>query len=75
MDNTLTIESFLELLKAKKKNRGLREFAAECSVSFQFLSKVISGACAPGPKLAAALGYEQVVAFKRLPRKRKAAKK
>lgn len=66
----ITHEDFLLLLKRKRKKRDLREYALELKVSFQFLSKVLRRETAPGHKLAAAMGYEQVVAFRRAQRRK-----
>lgn len=56
----------VRLVRDKKGERELKPVAAEAGVSFQFLSKVLKGGMAPGPKLAAWVGYEQVVAFRPL---------
>lgn len=65
------MEEFRGILDRKRGERSIKEFAPTLGVSFQFLAKVVKGDYTqPGPKLAAALGYEQVVMLRRLPRKR-----
>jgi hypothetical protein len=71
-------KQFLHIIKKELQGSKLSmtKFAAQKGkVSFQFLSHVLKGDYNPGPKLAHALGYEQVYAFRRLPLRRKKAKK
>lgn len=62
-------KQLLAVLDKKRAGRPLVKVAPELGVSYQFLSKVVAGDYAPGPTLAKALGYEQVFAYRRLPRK------
>lgn len=62
-------KELLAVLDKKRAGRPLVKVAPELGVSYQFLSKVVAGDYAPGPTLAKALGYEQVFAYRRLPRK------
>jgi len=53
-----------ELIKRKLNNgHNYTSLATEFGVSAQFLSKVVRGDYAPGPKIAEKMGYRQVTAF------------
>lgn len=65
----LSQAEFVKLMQKMRAGKTLRIFAAELGVSFQFLGHVFQGKYIPGPTVAQALGYEQVVAY------RKAAKR
>jgi hypothetical protein len=57
-------EEMLERLRERRKEfPSIAAFAKFCKVSPQFMSKVLAGAWHPGQKVAAALGYHQVIAF------------
>jgi hypothetical protein len=65
-DTTLvSCEEFTEVLRERlpKTHGGRTLFAAELGVSTQFLSRVLRGESKPGPAIAKAMGYKQVVAF------------
>lgn len=58
-------KEFIEVLKSKRRGRPLTTFAPETGVKYQFLAKVLAGDYHPGPTLAAAMGFEQVIMFKK----------
>lgn len=69
-DGLLTTAAFLKLLEEqlpKAENGKRTAFAVRLGISPQFLSKVMAGRAYPGPKIAKALGFEQVIAFRRVP--------
>lgn len=67
---------FRALMKSKQGKQTITAFAKSCKVSPQFMSKVLDGTWHPGDKIAKALGFEQVVAFRRIsPKKAKAKPK
>lgn len=72
-DGTISNQQLRQLVIAGKgKDETLTHYAAKLKVSFQFLGKVIKGDYAPGPTIAKALGYEQVITVrfrKKQPRK------
>lgn len=72
MIGTIDEKSFLAVMKQKQGKQTIAAFAKSCKVSPQFMSKVLDGTWHPGDKIARALGFEQVVAFRR--RAPKAAK-
>jgi hypothetical protein len=61
----VSCEEFTEVLRERlpKTHGGRTLFAAELGVSTQFLSRVLRGESKPGPAIAKAMGYKQVVAF------------
>lgn len=70
----ITEEQFLEILEKEKGETSIREFAEKNlrgAVSQQFLCNVTKGRKHPGAALAKALGYEQVVAFRKIAPKRR----
>jgi hypothetical protein len=72
-DAGLVAENYLvELLREKRKAfPSIAAMAQEIGgVSAQYMSKVLAGEYHPGSKIAAALGYTQVVAFVKDPNAR-----
>jgi hypothetical protein len=65
----VSVEDFTQALRERlpKTHGGRTVFAAELGVSTQFLSRVLAGQAKPGPAIAKAMGYKQVVAFVELP--------
>lgn len=64
MSKVLTLEEFKEKLEKRINGRPLTVVAPELGVSFQFLSQVRHDVEWPGKKVAAALGYEEVRAYR-----------
>lgn len=65
------IHEFIEMMKKKqRKGETLKSFAKRLGkVSYQYLSGVYGGIYNPGPKIAKALGYKQIVAYQKVPLK------
>lgn len=59
-----------EMRRIVRDGRGEKRmtvYAAELGVSTQYLGKVLSGDAVPGPTIAKAMGYEQVIAYRMAP--------
>lgn len=69
----ISAETFILALRERlPETRGGRTImAVELGISPQFLSKVLAGRAFPGPTIAKALGYEQVIAFRELPARKR----
>lgn len=68
-------KQLIEVLKKRRGKLPVTQFSKQLKVvSTQFLAKVLTGEYYIGPKIAKALGYEQVVRFVKIPAKRPAKK-
>lgn len=71
MDDLLTIEQFRRRLERHvKRAHGIRPAARLLGLTPQYLHSLIHYGRRPGPKCLNAVGYELVIAYRRVPKTR-----